>query len=97
MFQCPVRIARALASDANAILADEPTGNLDEHTAVEITSILKECAHQMAHQKGCPNRQEEKATLFCHSPTDQGLHTFSPFQIEQIYFFCSIFIACLPD
>ena len=24
-----------------------PTGNLDEHTAAEITSILKECAHQM--------------------------------------------------
>lgn len=42
-----VAIARALASDANVILADEPTGNLDEHTAAEITSILKECAHQM--------------------------------------------------
>lgn len=26
---------------------DEPTGNLDEDTAVEITNILKECAHQM--------------------------------------------------
>lgn len=42
-----VAIARALASDANVILADEPTGNLDEHTAAEITSILKECTHQM--------------------------------------------------
>ena len=37
----------ALASDANVILADEPTGNLDEDTAEEIINILKECAHQM--------------------------------------------------
>lgn len=42
-----VAIACALASDASVILADEPTGNLDEDTAVEITNILKECAHQM--------------------------------------------------
>ena len=42
-----VAIARALASDAKVILADEPTGNLDEDTAAEITGILKECAHQM--------------------------------------------------
>lgn len=41
-----VAIARALASDAQVILADEPTGNLDEDTAAEITSILKNSAHQ---------------------------------------------------
>ena len=41
-----VAIARALASDATIILADEPTGNLDEDTAAEITVLLKESAHQ---------------------------------------------------
>ena len=42
-----VAIARALASEAPVILADEPTGNLDEDTAQDITEILKESAHQM--------------------------------------------------
>ena len=42
-----VAIARTLASGAPVILADEPTGNLDEDTAAEITGILKESAHQL--------------------------------------------------
>ena len=42
-----VAMARALASEAPVILADEPTGNLDEDTAKDITQILKESAHQM--------------------------------------------------
>ena len=41
-----VAIARALASEAPIILADEPTGNLDEDTAQEITQILKVSAHE---------------------------------------------------
>ena len=42
-----VAIARALASEAPVILADEPTGNLDEDTAQDIAEILKESAHKM--------------------------------------------------
>lgn len=42
-----VAIARALASEAPVILADEPTGKLDEDTASEIVEILKQSAHQM--------------------------------------------------
>ena len=60
-----VAIARALASEAPVILADEPTGNLDEDTARDITEILKESAHKMnkcvvvvTHSNELAHRQE---------------------------------------
>ena len=42
-----VALARALINSPSIILADEPTGNLDEDTAQDITEILKESAHKM--------------------------------------------------
>ncbi len=41
-----VAIARALASKAPILLADEPTGNLDDSTAEDIITIFKDLAHE---------------------------------------------------
>ncbi|MGR3763377.1 ABC transporter ATP-binding protein [Rossellomorea sp. NS-SX7] len=40
-----VSIARALSCQSNLILADEPTGNLDEDTARGIVELFKDLAH----------------------------------------------------
>ncbi|WP_274641711.1 ABC transporter ATP-binding protein [Streptococcus equinus] len=41
-----VAIVRTLATGHDLIIADEPTGNLDEETTQDIVSIFKEIAHQ---------------------------------------------------
>lgn len=42
-----VAIARSLAGDAPIVLADEPTGNLDENSAAEIIQIFQKLAKEM--------------------------------------------------
>ena len=41
-----VAIARALASNSPIIMADEPTGNLDEDTEAKIIDIFRDLAHK---------------------------------------------------
>ena len=65
-----VAIARALASKAPILLADEPTGNLDEDTANEIIDIFSELAHgknkcviMVTHSKELAQRADVILTL----------------------------------
>lgn len=65
-----VAIGRALVSKAPIILADEPTGNLDEETAEDVTQILRKAAHDqgkcvivVTHSKQLANVTDVKLRL----------------------------------
>ena len=65
-----VAIARALATNVDIILADEPTGNLDEEMEDEIVEIFRTLAHEhgkcvivVTHSKEIADRSDETLYL----------------------------------
>lgn len=65
-----VAIARALASNSPIIMADEPTGNLDEDTEEKIIEIFRNLAHKdkkiviiVTHSRRVANKADKVLTL----------------------------------
>ena len=65
-----VAIARALANSPALLLADEPTGNLDQHTADDVFALLSKLVHEMrigaliaTHNLALAQRMDRTVTL----------------------------------
>lgn len=58
-----VAIARALLTKPAIVLGDEPTGNLDSVTSMEVVGLLKQCAEKYHQTVILVTHQEEVAQM----------------------------------
>lgn len=85
-----VAIARALVTDPSMILADEPTGNLDTHTSVEIMAILQQLNARgmtvilVTHENDIANYCRRKVVFRDGHVVDDSINTDQRPALEQI-------------
>lgn len=70
-----VAIVRALATEHDLIIADEPTGNLDEETTQDIVNIFKDIAHK-----------QNKTVIIVTHETDVAQETDVTFELKKKQF-----------
>jgi len=77
-----VAIARALANNPKLILADEPTGNLDDETGELIIALLRQLAHDkkttilvVTHDQALASQTDRKFRLARGKITEDEPHT----------------------
>lgn len=65
-----VAIARALVNQPNIVLADEPTGNLDQQTAIEIFELMRQLNHEygtaflvVTHDQSLASQMDKQYTM----------------------------------
>jgi putative ABC transport system ATP-binding protein len=73
-----VAIARALVNDPSLILADEPTGNLDQKTGSDIITIFEELAAHgetivlVTHDPAIAARTQRRITIVDGEIVEEG-------------------------